>query len=49
MTTPSKPLKQYDSYMVHMLFGYGQFKIVKIMVICLLVWLPWQQKAPIDL
>ena len=28
--------------------GLG-FKIAKIMVICLLVWLSWQQKAPINL
>ena len=48
MTTPSKPLKQYDSYLVQMLLGKGQFKIAKIVAICLLVWLPWQQNAPID-
>ena len=47
MTTPSKPLKRYDSNLVQMLFGLGQSKITKIMVICLLDWLPWQQKAPI--
>ena len=35
--------------LVQMLLGQGQFKIAKIMVICPLVWLPWQQKAPIDL
>ena len=39
MTTPSTPLKQYDSNLVQMLLGLGQFKIAKIMVICLLVWL----------
>ena len=33
---------------VWLLFGTN-FKIAKIMVFCLLVWLPWQQKAPIDL
>ena len=33
----SKSLKQYDSNLVQMLFGYGQFKIAKIVVICLLV------------
>ena len=49
MTIPSKPLKQYDSKLVQMLLGYGQFKIAKIMVLCLLVWLPWQQKAPTDI
>ena len=47
--TTSKPLKQYDSNLVQMLLGLGQSKIAKIMVICLLVWLPWQQKAPIDI
>ena len=46
MTTFSKPLKQYEFKFVQMLFGKGLFKI---MVIFLLVWLPWQQKAPIDL
>ena len=49
MTTQSKPLKQYDSNLVQMLLEYGQSKIVKIMMICDLVWLPWQQKAPVDL
>ena len=49
MTSPPKTLKQYDTYFVQMLLMKGQFKIAKIMVICLLVWLPWQQKAPIDL
>ena len=49
MTTPSKQLKQYDSNLVQMLLGLGQFKTAKIVVICLLVWLPWQQKSPIDL
>ena len=49
MTTPSKPLKQYDSNLVKMLLLLGQFKKAKIVVICLLIWLPWQQKAPIDL
>ena len=29
--------------------GGGGVKIAKIMVIWFLVWLPWQQKAPIDL
>ena len=48
MTTP-KPLKWYDSNLVQMLLGEGQVKIAKIMVICLLVWLPWQQKVPTDL
>ena len=46
MTTPSKPLKQFDTYFVQML---GQFKIAKIVVICLLIWLLWQQQALIDL
>ena len=49
MTIPSKPLKQYDSNFVEMLLGQGQSKIAKIMVICLLVWLPWQKKDTIDL
>ena len=40
MTTPPKPLKQYDSNFAHMLLGKGQFKTAKFMVICLLVWLP---------
>ena len=42
-----KQLKQCDCNLVQMLFGLGQFKTAKIMVI--LVWLPWQQKSPIDL
>ena len=46
MTAPPKPLNQYDSNLVQMLLGKGQFKTAKIMVICLFVWLPWQQKAP---
>ena len=44
MTSPPKPLKQYDSNFVQMLLWSGQFKIAKNMVICLLVWLSWQQK-----
>ena len=47
--TTLKPLKQYDSNLVQKLLGKGQFKIAKIMVLCLLVWFSWQQKAPIDL
>ena len=27
----------------------GALKVAEIMMICLLVWLPWQQKAPIEL
>ena len=42
-------IKQNDSNLVQMLLWYGQFKIAKIMLICLLVWLSWQQKARIDL
>ena len=46
MTTPPKPLKQKDSDLVQML--NGQLKIAKSLPVCLLVWLPWQQKTPID-
>ena len=49
MTTPSKPLKQKDSNLVQILPGIGQFKIAKRLAVCFLVWLPWQQKAPIDI
>ena len=38
-----------DSSLVQMLLGKGQFQILKSSVVRLLVWLPWQQKAPIDL
>ena len=49
MTSLPKPSNQYESNFVQLLLGKGQFKLAKIMVICLLVWLPWQQKFPIDL
>ena len=49
MTTPPKPLKQLDSNLVQMLLRIGQFKIARSLAVCLLVWLPWQQKAPLDL
>ena len=35
--------------LVRMLLWLRGLKIAKIMVIWLLVWLPWQQKALIDL
>ena len=34
---------------VQMQLGIGQFKIAKSLAVYLLVWLPWQQKAPIDI
>ena len=43
-----KPLRQYDSNLIQMLLGLGQFKMIKIMVICLLVWLLWQQKVQLE-
>ena len=49
MTTPPKPLKLWDSNLVQILLGVGQFKIAKSLAVCILVWLPWQQKAPINL
>ena len=41
--TTWKPLKQFHSNLVQMLFG--QFKQAKIVVICILVWLLREQKA----
>ena len=42
--TTSKTLKQYDSILdydlIQKLLGLGQFRIAKIMAVCLLVWLP---------
>ena len=49
MTIFPKPLKQLDSNLVQMLLGIGQFKIANSLAVCLVVWLLWQQKAPIDL
>ena len=46
MTSPPKPLRQYDSNFVQMLLRLGQFKIAKIMVICHLVWLHGNRKIP---
>ena len=45
----SKSLQQYYSNLAQKLLRLGQFKLAKIMVVCLLVWFTWQQKAPIDL
>ena len=44
----SKTIKLYDSNLVQMLLEKGQFRVAKSLPMWLMVYLPWQQKAPID-